>query len=57
MTRVWGHDVRQQLFILKKCFAAEDNAYFGAENQIAGEKIFWLSVTIFTDFKTANYNI
>jgi hypothetical protein len=39
-TRVWGHDVRQQLFILKKHFAAEDNVYFGAENQIAGEKKF-----------------
>jgi hypothetical protein len=42
---------------LKKRFAAEDNAYFGAENQIAGEKNVWLSVTTFTDVKTANYNI
>jgi hypothetical protein len=42
---------------LKKRFAAEDNGYFGAENQIAGKKNVWLSVTIFTDVKTANYNI
>jgi hypothetical protein len=43
---------------LKKRFAAEDNAYFGAENQIAEKKkIVWLSVTIFTDVKTASYNI
>jgi hypothetical protein len=42
---------------LNKRFAAEDNAYFGAESQIAGKKIIWLSVTIFTDVRTANYNI